>query len=106
MIHLFSLLLQASQASEGGVDPFAALFGGIMGLFAAMYAAFFLVFLLFVLLVFASIVGGLWALYEIITAENQSDWKVLWVLAVLLIGIFGVVLYYFVGRKERKAPKK
>ena len=47
----------------------------------------------------------IWALYDIFTSSNEGNWKALWAIVSLLLGIIGVALYYFIGRKERKGKK-
>ena len=40
-------------------------------------------------------------LYEIITAKNEGMWKALWFLAIILLSIFGSLLYLLIGRKSK-----
>ncbi|HIJ99188.1 TPA: PLDc_N domain-containing protein [archaeon] len=70
---------------------------------AAFGAIFFVIFIL--ALVILSLVGVIWAVIDIIRAKNEGDnWKVIWILVVVILGILGVAIYYFVGRKERISP--
>jgi hypothetical protein len=90
----------ATDAAAAGTSAAAGIFSGVMGLVCSVYAFFFL-------LIFALAIAGLaaviWALYMVITAKNESNWKILWALIVLLTGIIGAALYYFLGHKERQA---
>ena len=52
-------------------------------------------------LVILSIVAWIWAIIDIAKAENDSDWKLIWILVVVLVGIIGVIIYYFAGRPKR-----
>ncbi len=60
------------------------------------------------ILALASLVAIIWALWKILTAKNETNWKILWAIVVLVtsligLGIIGVAIYYFVGHKERQA---
>ena len=50
----------------------------------------------------ASVVAVLWALYNILTAKNETNWKILWALVVFFLGIIGVIAYVLIGKKERQ----
>ncbi len=65
---------------------------------AAFGAVFFVIFIFaFIILWF---VGMIWAIIDIIRAKNEGDnWKVIWILVVVLLGIIGV------GRKDRIPPE-
>lgn len=55
-----------------------------------------------ILLLIALVVFGI-ALYEIWTGSNEMNWKLLWTFVIGIFGVFGVIAYYLIGRKERKA---
>jgi len=59
---------------------------------------FFIVFFL-VLVVFG--IFWLWMLIDVLS-KQQTD-KVVWVLVVLFLYVFGATLYYFIARKKRLA---
>ncbi len=40
------------------------------------------------------------ALWEIAHAKNETSWKLLWALASLILGLLGLILYWYIGRKE------
>ena len=44
-----------------------------------------------------------WTLIKILTAKNDSSWKVLWGLVVFFGNIIGVIIYFIVAHKERMA---
>ena len=90
----------ASATNAAAADAAIAGIFGMMGLMCFIYAFFFL--LIFALII-ASTAAVIWALYMILTAKNESNWKILWALIVLLTGIIGAALYYFIGHKEREA---
>jgi hypothetical protein len=48
-------------------------------------------------------IGTLALLYEIATAKNDGQWKVIWIIAIALFGFLGAGAYMYLARKERKA---
>ena len=58
--------------------------------------------LLWLLVMIASIALVIWAVLDIIKAKNKDNFKVIWILVVVLLGLIGVAIYYFVGRKDKK----
>ena len=46
------------------------------------------------------------AIVEIVTARNKSEWKVIWLLVVILLSWVGLILYYILAHKEAKLPKR
>ncbi len=51
------------------------------------------------LIVLASVI---WVIYDVLTRnKGLSDiMKIIWIVIVLIFGILGAVLYYFIGRKK------
>jgi ABC-type long-subunit fatty acid transport system fused permease/ATPase subunit len=46
------------------------------------------------------LVSVLWVIYDVFNNQKLSNaMKAVWVIVVLLFGIFGAIVYYFVGRK-------
>ncbi len=47
------------------------------------------------------LVSVIWVIYDVITQNKEltPGWKVIWILAALIFGIFGVIAYYFLGKK-------
>jgi len=84
-----------------------SMFGLIFVLFfGLMYIAFFVIWIVFML---AMLLGGiLWILMLIDVLqrkfETEND-RVLWVLVVVLTGVIGAVIYYFlIKSKDKKIP--
>ncbi len=65
---------------------------GVMGV------ATFLVFWLVAVVVF---VFWLWALIDILKNEFTGSNKLVWLLAVVLVPLIGVILYFFIGREQK-----
>ncbi|MEE9413212.1 MAG: PLD nuclease N-terminal domain-containing protein [Methylococcales bacterium] len=42
-----------------------------------------------------------WALIDILKNEFSGSNKIIWLLVVFFLNIFGVILYYFMGRKQK-----
>ncbi|MFH1977829.1 MAG: PLDc N-terminal domain-containing protein [Candidatus Aenigmatarchaeota archaeon] len=40
-------------------------------------------------------------LIDILKAKNAASWKVTWLIVVLILGIIGLLLYWFIGRKKK-----
>ena len=72
-----------------------------MGLTALLLGGFFMI-MFMIAIAILSIVAVIWAIIDIVQAKNEAMWKVLWVVVSLFLGIIGVAIYYFVGRKSRK----
>lgn len=74
-----------------------ALVGGIVGLVL-------FVFLFFVL----SFIAFIWALIDIARADKDFGYKIIWVLVCLILGIIGVIIYYFAEKRGKpvKSAKK
>ncbi|WP_049890927.1 PLDc N-terminal domain-containing protein [Methanohalobium evestigatum] len=51
------------------------------------------------IIVLASIV---WVIYDVLTQNKSlsSIMKVFWIIIVLVLGIIGAILYYFLGKKK------
>ena len=41
----------------------------------------------------AGAVAPLYALYEVLTGKNETNWKLLWAIVVFFLGIIGVAVY-------------
>jgi hypothetical protein len=68
----------------------------------AGYAIFGALFGFFGLVAILSLVAFIWALIDILKAKNDPGWKILWVIVCFFLGVIGVILYYFIGRKNKK----
>jgi formate hydrogenlyase subunit 3/multisubunit Na+/H+ antiporter MnhD subunit len=72
-----------------------------------IFAALLVLFLILVplgLLVF-SIVFWVWMLIDCLERKNFED-KLVWVLVLLFLNVFGAILYYFLVKKEVKKRKR
>ena len=64
-----------------------------------LLAGFGLFLLLFGLI---SLIAFIWALIDIARTKKDFGYKIIWVLICLILGIIGVLIYYFVEVKKRK----
>ncbi len=99
---LFVIMLFLQSAAA---DVATAIFTLIYSIFALAMGAFVLLWLAIFLYILVSLAITLWALYDVLTSDNKDDWKMLWAIVVFLTVPLGVILYWFIGRKERKAKK-
>jgi hypothetical protein len=76
------------------VSPSAA--AGLLALFGGMY-------LFFIIIGIIGTVFFIISLINILTANNDTNWKLLWGLVVFFGGIIGIIVYYIVGKKSRIA---
>ena len=100
LIIMFLLATSASNATatEFAASTVSALFGGM----AAFMAFFAIIWIVVILLVLVNLAVTVWGIYDVLTSRNDSNWKLLWVVIILFANLIGVLLYYFMGRKERK----
>lgn len=47
--------------------------------------------------------GDIWALINILQSPAANDKKLIWILVVLLLPFLGLILWYFLGPRERGA---
>ena len=47
--------------------------------------------------------GDIWAIINILQSRESNGTKLLWVLAVLLLPLLGLILWYFLGPRDRGA---
>lgn len=47
--------------------------------------------------------GDIWAILNIAQSTVSNEKKLLWILAVLLLPVLGLVLWFFLGPKNRRA---
>ena len=60
------------------------------------------VFLSMMLFVFVIALFPILGIVEIVTSKNDTHWKILWGIVCLVLGIYGLLAYLFIARKERK----
>jgi hypothetical protein len=74
---------------------------GVLGVFGAILGAGLLIIAIAAILGLVSFVLWIWFIIEIIKAKNDSGWKILWGAAITFLGLLGIAVYYFIGRKDR-----
>jgi len=47
--------------------------------------------------------GDIWAIINIFQSAESKGTKLLWILAVLLLPLLGLILWFFLGPRDRKA---
>lgn len=77
---------QEVKSASAGIFLFAGIFGIVI-----------------LIIVILSFIFFIWAVINIVQAKNETSWKILWILICLFLGIVGVIIYYFVGKKQRKS---
>ena len=55
---------------------------------------------LFGLLILA---GDIWAIINIFQSSDANEKKLIWTLVVVLLPLLGLILWYFIGPRDRKA---
>ena len=77
-------------------DGFILGFGLIFVFFWFLFAALFIGLLVF----------WIWSLVDVLKRDfkGEND-KLVWVLVIVLAGVIGAIIYYFVGRAQGKIPK-
>lgn len=58
---------------------------------------------IFALLWLASLI---WVSYRALSSENRKEWKALWIIAAIALGIFGALFFFLLGEKKRIPGKK
>jgi succinate dehydrogenase/fumarate reductase cytochrome b subunit len=47
------------------------------------------------------LIGDIWALINILQSSAANDKKLLWVVVVVLLPLLGLILWYFLGPRDR-----
>jgi succinate dehydrogenase/fumarate reductase cytochrome b subunit len=47
--------------------------------------------------------GDIWAIINIFQSSASSEKKLLWILVVVLLPLLGLILWFFLGPRDRKA---
>lgn len=47
------------------------------------------------------LIGDIWALINILQSSAANDKKLLWVLVVVLLPLLGLILWFFLGPRDR-----
>jgi hypothetical protein len=49
------------------------------------------------------LVGDIWAIINILQSSVSNEKKLIWIIAVVLLPLLGLILWFFLGPRERKA---
>ena len=49
------------------------------------------------------LVGDIWAIINIFQSSVSNEKKLIWIIAVVLLPLLGLILWFFLGPRERKA---
>jgi hypothetical protein len=47
--------------------------------------------------------GDIWAIINIFQSSASNEKKLIWILAVVLLPLLGLILWFFLGPRDRKA---
>jgi hypothetical protein len=53
------------------------------------------------LITFSAFVFWIWALIDILKSEFTGSNKLIWLLAVIMVPLIGMILYWFIGREQK-----
>lgn len=48
--------------------------------------------------------GDIWAIINILQSSASSEKKLIWVIAVVLLPVLGLILWYFLGPRNGRTP--
>jgi len=49
------------------------------------------------------LIGDIWAIINILQSATSNEKKLIWIVAVVLLPLLGLVLWFFLGPRDRKA---
>jgi len=49
------------------------------------------------------LIGDIWAIINILQSSAANDKKLLWIIVVVLLPLIGLILWFFLGPRDRKA---
>jgi hypothetical protein len=49
------------------------------------------------------LIGDIWAIINIFQSSVSNEKKLIWIIAVVLLPLLGLILWYFLGPRNRKA---
>ena len=49
------------------------------------------------------LIGDIWAIINIFQSSASSEKKLIWIVAVVLLPLLGLILWFFLGPRERRA---
>jgi succinate dehydrogenase/fumarate reductase cytochrome b subunit len=47
--------------------------------------------------------GDIWAIINIVQSSASNEKKLIWIVAVVLLPVLGLILWFFLGPRDRKA---
>jgi succinate dehydrogenase/fumarate reductase cytochrome b subunit len=47
--------------------------------------------------------GDIWAIINILQSSASNEKKLIWIIAVVLLPVLGLILWFFLGPRDRKA---
>lgn len=47
--------------------------------------------------------GDIWAIINILQSSASNEKKLIWIVAVMLLPVLGLILWFFLGPRDRKA---
>ena len=47
--------------------------------------------------------GDIWAIVNILQSSASNEKKLIWIVAVVLLPVLGLILWFFLGPRDRKA---
>lgn len=49
------------------------------------------------------LIGDIWAIINILQSSASNGKKLVWIIAVVLLPVLGLILWFFLGPRDRKA---
>ena len=49
------------------------------------------------------LIGDIWAIINILQSSASNEKKLLWIIVVVLLPLLGLILWFFLGPRDRKA---
>jgi hypothetical protein len=49
------------------------------------------------------LIGDIWAIINILQSSASNEKKLLWIIVVVLLPVLGLILWFFLGPRDRKA---
>ena len=49
------------------------------------------------------LIGDIWAIINIFQSSASNEKKLIWIVAVVLLPLLGLILWFFLGPRERRA---
>lgn len=97
---ILNLLLQMQSSGSGAAGAVSGAISGIWLIMMAFYC-FLGLFVLF------SLIGWILALVDCVKRQFKGEnEKIIWILIIVLVGIIGAIIYYFMVYRKAKAEEK